>query len=96
VAQYTPLCPSVLDRPIKLGDDKSGLPHRREICFNHPYDANAGNAMTPRSGREPKDTSDKPTPRPPVDDDEEDGDIASPKRDRDDEAEMFEKRDNET
>ncbi|WP_398477789.1 hypothetical protein [Tardiphaga sp.] len=52
--------------------------------------------MTPRSGREPKDTSDKPTPRPPVDDDEEDGDIASPKRDRDDEAEMFEKRDNET
>jgi hypothetical protein len=44
--------------------------------------------MTPRAGRDqpPKDTSDKPAPRPPVDDDEEDGDIATPKRDRDDET----------
>lgn len=44
--------------------------------------------MTPRTGRgeTPKDTADKPTPTPPVDDDEDDGDIATPKRDRDDET----------
>jgi len=51
--------------------------------------------MNPRKGREPpKTTTDKTAPRP-VDDDEEDGDIATPKRDRDDEAEMFERRDRE-
>jgi hypothetical protein len=51
--------------------------------------------MNPRTGREPpKNTTDKTAPAP-VDDDEEDGDIATPKRDRDDEAEAFEKRDTE-
>ena len=50
--------------------------------------------MTPRTGRgePPKDTSDKPAPKPDVEDDEEDGDIATPKRDRDDEAEAFDRR----
>ena len=50
--------------------------------------------MTPRTGQgEPKTESDKPAPpRKPVDDDEDDGDIATPKRDRDDEAEAFEQR----
>ncbi len=51
--------------------------------------------MNPRTGREPpKHTTDKTTPAA-VDDDEEDGDIATPKRDRDDEADMFERRDHE-
>lgn len=51
--------------------------------------------MNTRTGRDPAETtSDKKPPAPEVDD-EEDGDIASPKRDRDDEADMFEKRDAE-
>ncbi len=56
--------------------------------------------MNPRKGREPPKTTtdktmiDKTAPRP-ADQDEEDGDIATPKRDRDDEAEMFERRDRE-
>lgn len=50
--------------------------------------------MIPQPGHgEPKTESDKPaTPKKPVDDDEEDGDIATPKRDRDDEADAFERR----
>lgn len=44
------------------------------------------------TGREPQ--NQKP-PAPPADDDEDDGDIATPKRDRDYEAEAFEKRDTE-
>jgi hypothetical protein len=45
--------------------------------------------MTPgiRPDGPPNRTPDEPPPRP-VDDDEEDGDIATPKRDRDDEAEV--------
>jgi hypothetical protein len=51
--------------------------------------------MNPRTGHEPpKKTTDKTAPTP-VDDDEDDGDIATPKRDRDYEAEAFEKRDSE-
>jgi hypothetical protein len=50
--------------------------------------------MTPgiRPDGPPNRTPDEPPPRP-VDDDEEDGDIATPKRDRDDEAEIPESRD---
>lgn len=54
--------------------------------------------MNPGTGREPPtNTNDKPVPAPAVDDgeDEDDGDIATPKHDRDYEAEAFEKRDSE-
>ncbi|RYX88110.1 MAG: hypothetical protein EON84_17655 [Bradyrhizobiaceae bacterium] len=76
-------------------DQPSGMSTCREICFYYPHDASAGIVMTPRTrGIEPpKPTTDKPAPRPVDDDEEEDGDIATPKRDRDDEAEAFERRD---
>lgn len=51
--------------------------------------------MNPRKGREPKNETDKRAPVPDVGDDEDDGDIATPKHDRDYEAEAFEKRDGE-
>ncbi len=51
--------------------------------------------MNPQAGREPpKTTTDKSAPAPDIDD-EDDGDIATPKRDRDYEAEAFERRDKE-
>ena len=54
--------------------------------------------MTPRTsrGEPPKDSSDKTTPTPPVEDEEDDGDIATPKRERDYEAEAFKQHDGET
>ena len=66
------------------------------ICFNHgqnEVNANdpAGEKMSGRVGspgndKPAKDNPKKPKPTPPrPDDDEEDGDIATPKRDRDDE-----------
>ncbi len=50
--------------------------------------------MNTRTGREPPKTTEKKAPVPDVDD-EDDGDIATPKHDRDYEAEAFEKRDSD-
>jgi hypothetical protein len=66
------------------------------ICFNHGQNEvntsnPAGKMMSGRVGgarddKPAKDDKQKPVPAPPrPDDDEEDGDIATPKRDRDDE-----------
>lgn len=72
------------------------LRDRNNICFNHGQNEvnvndPTGKMMSGRAGgpgddKRTKDDKQKPVPTPPrPDDDEEDGDIATPKRDRDDE-----------
>jgi hypothetical protein len=52
----------------------------------------SGRICGPRKDKPVKDDGHKPAPPPTPDDDEDDGDIATPKRDRDDEAEAFDRR----